>query len=417
MQWFRAAAVACLLFAWQSQCAAALYSIVDLTPNTSQNSEATAINNAGHVTGLIGSTEFFYDGVTTSNLATGGPFSGNNAVGNIVLGLSINDADQIAGAALLPANPNFPEPFVYDTNTDQTSYVFPTPSGYGGWTPAFNNNGQVLINEVTGGGAPGKVWLASVTQPTTWTNTGLALGYGLNDLGQVVGNAPDGHGALWAAGTTTDLFPFAPSAINNAGMIAGQYNFNSAAIWDNGSLTMIGTFSNDDPSQSSVAYGVNVHGVAVGTVRSDSRYTYEGFVYANGILHNLDAMIDPVTGWHLYTATAINDAGQIVGLGVTHGVTHAFLLTPFAPGDVTGDGVVNGQDIALVASHWLQTGDGVLGDANNDEVVNGQDIALIASNWLHGSGGGGTAVPEPSAALLTLTGAILLLGSRCCRAS
>ena len=27
------------------------------------------------------------------------------------------------------------------------------------------------------------------------------------------------------------------------------------------------------------------------------------------------------------------------------------------------------------------------GDANHDGIVNGQDIALIASNWLHTSGG------------------------------
>ena len=75
-------------------------------------------------------------------------------------------------------------------------------------------------------------------------------------------------------------------------------------------------------------------------------------------------------------------------------------VIPIGPGDVNYDGIVNGQDISLAASHWLQTGSPVPGDANGDGIVNGQDIALMASNWLqgvNGSGGGGSsAVPEPS---------------------
>jgi hypothetical protein len=80
-------------------------------------------------------------------------------------------------------------------------------------------------------------------------------------------------------------------------------------------------------------------------------------------------------------------------------------------GDVNHDGVVNGLDIALVASNWLATGSNPA-DANNDGVVNGLDISLIASNWLRtdgGAGGGsgsGAAVPEPSTAMLALIAAI-----------
>ena len=47
------------------------------------------------------------------------------------------------------------------------------------------------------------------------------------------------------------------------------------------------------------------------------------------------------------------------------------LVVPYLPGDVNFDGVVNGLDIADVASHWLQTSTGVVGDANNDGTVVG----------------------------------------------
>src|SRR5437868_5624599 len=50
------------------------------------------------------------------------------------------------------------------------------------------------------------------------------------------------------------------------------------------------------------------------------------------------------------------------------------------PGDVNEDGIVNGQDIALIASNG-GAGYGPT-DANLDGVVNGQDIALVSSNWM-----------------------------------
>ena len=68
---------------------------------------------------------------------------------------------------------------------------------------------------------------------------------------------------------------------------------------------------------------------------------------------------------------------------------HMLSVAPaVVPGDTNADGIVNGQDMALVASNWLQTSDQsvtqstMAADANGDGIVNGQDMALIASNWL-----------------------------------
>ena len=79
------------------------------------------------------------------------------------------------------------------------------------------------------------------------------------------------------------------------------------------------------------------------------------------------------------------------------------------PGDVNGDGIVNGQDIAGIASHWLNSGVAKVGDTNGDGIVNGQDIAAVASHWLQTAGGGsgsaaGATVPEPASVGLLATG-------------
>lgn len=48
------------------------------------------------------------------------------------------------------------------------------------------------------------------------------------------------------------------------------------------------------------------------------------------------------------------------------------------PGDLNGDGVVDGIDLASLLSQWGQTGSANL---NDDDVVNGADLATLLSNW------------------------------------
>ncbi len=85
--------------------------------------------------------------------------------------------------------------------------------------------------------------------------------------------------------------------------------------------------------------------------------------------------------------------------------------------DVNHDGIVNGQDIALIASDWLKSGIGVAGDANGDGVVNGQDIAMIASSWLESTRNttSVSAVPEPSALSIATVGLLSILTLSCRR--
>ncbi|MBX3354432.1 MAG: hypothetical protein KF724_01895 [Phycisphaeraceae bacterium] len=62
------------------------------------------------------------------------------------------------------------------------------------------------------------------------------------------------------------------------------------------------------------------------------------------------------------------DTVAIVGYG----------CTPVVPGDLNGDGVVNGADIALLLGNWGGSG---TGDLNGDGTVDGSDLAILLGNW------------------------------------
>jgi uncharacterized membrane protein len=67
----------------------------------------------------------------------------------------------------------------------------------------------------------------------------------------------------------------------------------------------------------STAYGLNDHGDVVGA--SD----HDAFGWSGGVL-------DPATGggWTITSVAAINNRGQIAGVGTVNGASHAILLTP-----------------------------------------------------------------------------------------
>ena len=53
-------------------------------------------------------------------------------------------------------------------------------------------------------------------------------------------------------------------------------------------------------------------------------------LWRDGGVLNLQSVLDPVAGagWTISTASAINNSGQVVGLGVHNGQNRAYLLTP-----------------------------------------------------------------------------------------
>jgi probable HAF family extracellular repeat protein len=132
--------------------------------------------------------------------------------------------------------------------------------------------------------------------PGHWTS----LAWGVNDLGQAVGQShPPYHtrAVLWLADadhTPVDL----------------------------------GTLPGDSDS---TAVALNVAGQVIGfSVAADG--TSRPFLWQDGAMVELASLLDTGgAGWTIRSVTAINNAGQVIGLGLRDGLLRGFLMTPVAP--------------------------------------------------------------------------------------
>lgn len=79
----------------------------------------------------------------------------------------------------------------------------------------------------------------------------------------------------------------------------------------------------------SSANGINNSGQVVGESYLAGNRTAHGFLYDNGTITDLNDLIDPLTGWTISNAVAINNSGQIAAYSCsTTGDCRALLLSP-----------------------------------------------------------------------------------------
>ena len=158
----------------------------------------------------------------------------------------------------------------------------------------------------------------------------------INDASQIVGTSStssgDLHAFLYANGQISDLRTLGgnesyASAINNAGQVVGTSVTSSgtaqAFLYSNGQMTDLGTMPG---FLYSWGEGINSEGQVVGYLSGARDYlTHHAFLDSNGVMVDLNNLIDPNLQTTLADATGINDHGQIVANG-NNG--HAYLLTP-----------------------------------------------------------------------------------------
>jgi probable HAF family extracellular repeat protein len=320
------------------------YTVTDLGYLGQHYAEPYAVNDHGQVAGVsittTGQTHaFFHDGSGMIDISATTGYAEGVAFG-------LNDHGQVVGYTRV------------GQFTSTLGYVWSAGSGLqtigdlgGGFTiaHAINNSGQVTGESFTAGGADHAfLWSASTGMQDLGALAGNSVAYDINDHEQVVGNTTTPAGVerafVWTAsggmvplGTLGGRHSFA-YGINDVGQVVGDAQIDyadgnqrsHAFLWSLSSgMIDLGTLGGN----SSVAESVNEAGIVVGYAalpQPDVDSQVHAFVWDGATMLDLNDLIDPLSGWHVLEAHAINDGGQIVGIAKRDGALwgHGVLLTP-----------------------------------------------------------------------------------------
>ena len=382
------------IYAYTFSLAPPKYTLTDLGPMqlSAAPSGATALNGSGQVAGFLFDTTvganqaFLWSSGTLNELGTLGGASS--------FGYGINAAGQVVGTAdLSTSGGNTQRAFIWQKGA-MSNLGDTNPAG--NYSSAFgvNANGDVAGYQNDGFYHP-VIWKAGIPTGATLLTTlpciftvcqGEALA--INDLGQAAGwsnAAPSGsHAVMWdSSGQPTDLGTLGGTSntqangINKNGVVVGYSQLNTnlapstvhAFVWQGGNLQDLGAIPGPDPNASgtvvdtnSSAWGINSKGDIVGiSALGQRKHVLFGgggraFLDTGGVMYDLSSLLVPGTNWKLEAAWAINDNGQIVGVGFNpSGVEHGYLLTPAtAPTTTTLSSSVNpsvfGQQASITAA-------------------------------------------------------------------
>ncbi len=78
----------------------------------------------------------------------------------------------------------------------------------------------------------------------------------------------------------------------------------------------------------SVARGINNRGDVVGGSLTEGDENFHGFVFRDNQLYDLNRFLDEVGGWEVIQALALNNRGEILGIGSHDGEDRLVLLRP-----------------------------------------------------------------------------------------
>ncbi len=334
------------------------YTLTDLGTLGGSYSNGAALNEAGQVVGYshLPSNSALHpflwqDGIGLEDLNTLG--------GTYALAAGINNVGKVVGNSSIVSDVDT-HGFVWTLGALGLMQGLPTLGGEFSRATAINDNDLITGSASIAGNVAerGVVWFNSVASPTDLGTLGGSNSQGndINFIGQVVGYAEDAnrvtHATLWTPpynnpaqdlGTLGGTYSEA-MAINAQGQVTGiSSNTGDTVfqgfIWQAGQ-GMVNLGALTTTSSHTAGIDINANGDVVGYSTTAGGAAKRAIVRKAGAtaLADLNGLILPNTGWVLSEANAINDGGQIVGIGTLTKVDtvnnlnkvepHAFLLTP-----------------------------------------------------------------------------------------
>jgi probable HAF family extracellular repeat protein len=210
------------------------------------------------------------------------------------------------------------------------------PGGSSSSASRINDSGQIVGSAQSGNGFNHAFLYAGGTMRDLGTLGGReSSGTDINQSGDIAGSSEQSdystYAYLYSGGTMQPLGTVGSQAfsINDSDQVAGNAEVNGYIhlfLYSGGTRQDLGAVPNYDYRCSASA--INNNGQIVGEM-DDENFVGHAFLYSDGMLNDLNSLIDPASHWVLNGALDINNGGQIVGYGIDpNGQTRAFLLTP-----------------------------------------------------------------------------------------
>jgi len=310
-------------------------------------------------------------------------------LGTLKEAYGVNDSGIVAG--YYDGAPGWPSAAYWSGGT---TYLLPpiNPAHATSVAYSVNDSGQFAGDcQSTVGYNHATLWEGGTARDLGTLGGNESYGVGISDAGYVVGQSLTStdpmecftNAFIWKDGVMTDLGRLEygrvsrAEAVNDSGAAAGVSETSGgyhAALWQNGTITDLGTFDGD----SSNAHGINNQTEIVGrSAKQPEPGSYQGFWYAflwkDGVMYDLgidlegsgsvaydinnlsqivggggeyythawlweegdwsllNDLIPEDSGWDLIRAYSISDSGYICGMGKYGNTYRSFLLSPTQP--------------------------------------------------------------------------------------